>query len=294
VTTPETRVRRALAERIARAYTAVGADAVLLGGSTARGEADRYSDIELGVFWSRAPTDEQRAEAITLADGDLHRLWPFDHRSRAWFDDWFVGRRNGVEKSGIAVEPVHMTVDDAQGMVADVVERFDPALEKQVLLAALCDGISLAGAERLAIWRERAVAYPDELARAVIARHARIDNFWRLAMFRERGNALRVAETITDVVQRILHALLAVNRVYWYGFKSLESLERRLTIAPRNLSAGIRAAYESRDAEPLLADLAEETYDLVEEHVPNADVDRLRAVLRYRRALWEGDDAPAR
>ena len=34
--------------------------AVLLGGSTARGHADRYSDIELGVFWHQPPTDAER------------------------------------------------------------------------------------------------------------------------------------------------------------------------------------------------------------------------------------------
>jgi hypothetical protein len=29
-------------------------------GSTAHGHADRYSDIEIGVFWNRAPTDDER------------------------------------------------------------------------------------------------------------------------------------------------------------------------------------------------------------------------------------------
>jgi hypothetical protein len=175
-----------------------------------------------------------------------------------------------------------MTIDDAEATVADVVERYDPALAKQVLLAALVHGAPLAGEDLLAHWTR---PYPDELARAVVEAHAQIDSFWRFGMFRERGNAMRLAETVVDAHQRILHALLAVNRVYWYGFKSLEPLARRLAIAPPDLVARIRAAYEADDAEPLLIDLVEETYDLVDRHVDGVDVERLREIFRYRRAL---------
>lgn len=293
MTGPETRMRRALAERIAKAYVSTGAEAVLLGGSTARGEADRHSDIEVGVFWRREPTDDERAAAIAAAGGDLHRLWPYADADRAWFDDWFIGRRAGAPKSGVLVEAVLMTVDDAAAVIEDVTVRFDPALEKQVLLAALHDGIPLAGADVLSPSRDAAAVYPDELAAAVVERHAQIEHFWRFATFRERDNPLRIAEAITDVHTRVLHALLAVNRVYWFGFKSLEAVARRLALAPDPLLPRLRAAYtaEPDELEPLLIDLVEETYDLVEQHVPGVDVERLRTLFRYRRPLW-GEEQP--
>ncbi len=289
-------MRRALARHIADAYVRTGAEAVLLGGSTARGEADKFSDIEVGVFWSRVPTDDDRALAIARAGGDLHRLWPFAEVERAWFDDWFIGRRDGVEKSGVLVEPVHMTIADAQATVQDVVERFDPAIEKQVLLAALCDGLPLAGDELLAPWRAAARSYPDELARAVVERHAQIDHFWRFSMFRDRDNPMHAARATADVHERVLHALLAVNRVYWYGFKSLDSLARRLAKAPADLAACLRRTYEveSPERERFLASLVEETYDLVERYVPGADVERLRTNFRYRRPLWDEEDPELR
>jgi hypothetical protein len=294
VISPEARMRRALADRIATAYVSAGAEAVLLGGSTARGEADRHSDIELGVFWLSAPSDDERAAAIRAAGGDLHRLWPYAEVDRAWFDDWFIGRRSGEPKSGLLVEPVHMTIHDAAAVVEDVTQRFDPLLEKQVLLAALRDGIPLAGAELLRPWREAARGYPDELARAVVERHAQIEHSWRFAMYRDRDNPMRIAEAIVDVHQRVLHALLAVNRVYWYGFKSLESVAGRLALAPEELLPRLRLAYtaEPDELEPLLGDLVEETYDLVEANVPGVDVDRLRTLFRYRRPLWAGDEQP--
>lgn len=292
MTTPATRMRRALAERIAEAYAAVGAEAVLLGGSTGRGEADRYSDIELGVFWHDAPTDAQRETAIARAGGDLHRLWAFAELDRAWFDDWTVGRRDDVPKSGVAVEPVHMTVSDAQATIEDVVERFDPELAKHVLLAALCDGEPLVGDELLTPWRDVASAYPDGLAPAVVERHAQIDHFWRFPMFRDRADPVHAARATADVHERVLHALLAVNRVYWYGFKSLDSVAGRLPVAPPDLVERIRRAYvvDLDERVQLLADLVEETYDLVELHVPAANVDWLREVFRYQRPLW--DDEP--
>ena len=292
--TPASRMRRELAARIADAYVSAGADAVLLGGSTGRGEADLYSDIELGVFWRNAPTDAQRAAAIERSGGDLHRLWPYSDAERAWFDDWFVGRRDDEPKSGVAVEPVHMTVDDAQTTVDDVVLRFDPDLTKHVLLAALRDGEPLAGADVLRPWLDAAAEYSDELARAVVETHAQIDHFWRFPMYRDRGNPLQAAQMTSDVHARVLHALHAVNRVYWYGFKSLESIARRLPVAPPDLVARVHGTYDldyhARASE--LATLVEETYDLVEDHVPGVDVEQLRTIFRYRRPLWD-DEMPA-
>ena len=69
------RWRRAIADRLAAIYAHNPyISAVLLGGSTARGHADQYSDIELGIFWYQPPTDEERRAVIELAEGDLIRL----------------------------------------------------------------------------------------------------------------------------------------------------------------------------------------------------------------------------
>jgi hypothetical protein len=291
VVSPEAQMRRALADRIAQGYLSAGAEAVLLGGSTARGDADRHSDIEVGVFWRQPPTEDERTTAIAAAGGDLHRLWPYEDAERAWFDDWFIGRRGGQPKSGVLVEAVLMTTDDAAAVIHDVTQLFDPALEKQLLLAALHDGAPLGGRELPAGWQEAARVYPDELARAVIEQHAQVEHFWRFAAYRERANPMGTAEAIVDLHRRVLHALLAVNRVYWFGFKSLESVTRRLPLAPHVLLPRLRAAYtaEPDELDGLLGDLVEETYDLVAERVPGADVERLRTYFHYRRPLWAGE-----
>lgn len=61
---PVTR-RFAIAERAASAYIAnPHVAAVLVAGSVARGLADTFSDIELDVYWSSPPTDDERVSAV--------------------------------------------------------------------------------------------------------------------------------------------------------------------------------------------------------------------------------------
>ena len=64
---------------------------------------------------------------------------------------------------------------------------------------------------------------------------------------------------------------------------------QRLPIAPVNLADRLRQAYQTEpdEAARQLAALVEETYDLIEQHVPQVDVDHLRRIFRYRRPLWE-------
>lgn len=82
--------RQALAHRVAQHYAlSSGVDALFLGGSTALGQADRYSDIELCVLWTVPPTDQERARVITQLGGDLHRLYPYNEDETIWEDLFF-------------------------------------------------------------------------------------------------------------------------------------------------------------------------------------------------------------
>jgi predicted nucleotidyltransferase len=67
--TEAARWRRQMVRPVLDRYAAVdGVDAVMLGGSTARGDADRWSDVEVGVFWRRAPTTAERLAVARAAD----------------------------------------------------------------------------------------------------------------------------------------------------------------------------------------------------------------------------------
>ncbi|MEU8221737.1 nucleotidyltransferase domain-containing protein [Kribbella sp. NPDC048915] len=76
--TEAARWRRDVARPAMRWYADLdGVDAVMLGGSTARGDADRWSDVEIGVFWSRPPRPDERRAApgeVRLIAADGRRL----------------------------------------------------------------------------------------------------------------------------------------------------------------------------------------------------------------------------
>ena len=273
------RDRRKRAGVLALAYTAdPEVEAVLLGGSAGAGHADRFSDLELGVFRRSPPTEATRQAAIDRCAGVVVELFAAEDGS--WVDEW--------RAHGLTVETVHVTLADAQENLEAVLERHDPDPGLQGLPAALTIGMALHGEAPLEEWRRAAAAYPDGLVRAIVSRQAQLDHFWRFAMFEERRNPVLAACALVDVHERLLRTLLAVNRVYDAGLKSLDAVDARLIVAPPRLLERIREAYEVplEQADVVVRPLVEETYDLVERHVPDVDVARLRAIFRHQRPLW--------
>jgi hypothetical protein len=255
--------------RAADSYVAAGASAVLLAGSASRGVADRFSDVDLYVVWDSVPDEAVRAAAIERAGGTVDAFWETE-------DAWTL--------DGVPFEIAHVSVEGARRTIADVVERHDPDPGLLLSVSAFATGVPLAGADVLAPLRDAALPYPEAVATAVVRAHAQIDFLWQLEAHLERGNPMLAYAWVADAHRRLLHALLAANRVYFFGFKRLEAVEARLPEAPPRLADRIRETYEAPTAmgERVQA-LAEETYDIVERTVPNVDVDRLREILRYRR-----------
>lgn len=284
--------RQAIANRLADIYARnPHIAAVVLGGSTARGHADGYSDIELGVFWKQPPTDEERREVVELADGDLIRLYPYDAQEEVWSDDFMMGRAaSNLPQSGILVEVGHYTVDFMNRTLESVLQHYDPDELKQNLISGVVDGLPLHNQVLLRQWQQQAQSYPDQLSVAVINRHALIDHFWRCEMFLHRDqNFLLLYQTFSRVQIQILNVLSGLNHTYYFGFKWLDVVVKRLPIAPTDLLDRLRQVYQTEPAHgiQLLTTLVEETYDLVEQHMPQIDVDRLRRIFRYRRPFWE-------
>lgn len=289
------RWRTGLARDVAPLYAAnPNVAAVLLGGSTARGRADRFSDIELGVFWHRAPEDDERRAAAADVPGDLVRLYPYDPAEQVWCDDFTLGRARADEpRSGVLLEIAHHTTDFVERTLRDVLERHDPDPLKQNLLAGIVDGRALHDDHLVREWKERAGDYPEGLTRAVVRRHAQIDHFWRWEMWCERSdNRMMLYGSWSRIQQQLLHVLLGLNRVYYSGFKWLDVVEERLERRPADLVPRLARVYRVDPAEGarILAELVDEVYDQIERELPGVDVDRLRSIFRYRRPLW--DQAP--
>lgn len=285
-----------IAQKIACLYTTNShVAAVLVGGSTARGHADQYSDTEIGVFWHQPPTEPERKKVVDRSGGDLIRLYPFFTNEQVWCDDFMIGRKVPDQpRSGLLVEVAHLTVDFMQGTLKAVLLEYNPDEIKQNLIAGVSDGIPVAGDELLGLWKTQAAKYPRELSVAVVKRHAQIDHFWRWQMWLERDdNRMMLYQSFSQVQQKLLHILLGINHQYYFGFKWLDVVIDRLTTKPKNFAERLKRVYhvDPTEGARILTDLVEETYSLIEIHLPEVDVDWLRHVFRYQRPIL--DQAPS-
>lgn len=284
--------RRTFAEQLAPAYAAnAHVVALFAGGSTARGNADRFSDLEIGVIWSEPPTETERADAIVAAGGDLVRLYSVEDYGLGpvWADAWKVGRLDDAPLTGVEVDMHHFLAANVEQVFGAVLEGCDPNLDKQSLVGAIATGIPLHGHDRFDAWQQRAAVYPDGLRIAVVQTNAQIEGLWRLDAFAARANPVAGYAVLTAAHERLLQTLLGLNRTYYSGVKALDAIAYGLELAPRDLVERIRASYPLRagESKQTVAALVEDTYDLIERHLPEIDVRRLRAFLRYERPLWE-------
>ena len=146
-------------------------------------------------------------------------------------------------------------------------------------------------------WQERARNYPRGLAIAVVEGHGRIEQFWRWRMLVDRDNPLLIAREFTRVASQLLSIVHALNGRYCghpSAFKRLDTFERDLPLAPNRLSTRLRRAFTlpTPDGAEILRELVEETYDLVEVHLPEVDVARLRDLFRFERQPLERPPSP--
>jgi hypothetical protein len=239
----------------------------------------------------RPPTDAERAGAIAAAGGDLVTLYQTEEYGLGpvWTDAWKIGRRDGAPLTGVEVDMHHFLADAVERVLTDVLDGFDPDPEKQSLVGAIATGIPLHGHDLLDRWGRRAANYPEGLRLAVVRANAQIEGLWRLDAFASRDNPVAGYAVLTAAHERLLSTLLGLNRKYYSGVKSLDAVTRDLELAPVDLVERMRASYPlaaGRSKETLTA-LVEETYDLIEQHVPEVEVRRLRTFLRYERPLWE-------
>src|SRR4051812_18653175 len=179
-----TRWRASLGQAVATAYASDPQVAVVaLGGSVARGWADRHSDIELFVFWRNPPSDTDRLGAISRAGGAVDIWWqapPAPQADRQIFDatGGRIGQGGPYEDEewsehfyvrGVDIGVSGFLCASVDQYLVDVVGQFETTERKHLLLAAIVSGQPLVGAAQLERWQAGAAAYPEELARAIVA-----------------------------------------------------------------------------------------------------------------------------
>lgn len=241
--------------------------AVLVGGSVARGYADRWSDVEIGVFWRGVPSHPLRTDLAALTGLVEWHTYPDPSPTGAVEED---GARDGVK-----VDLVHLDCTSVEEIITAVVDHADPSLQRQVLVAAIQDGLPLGGHALLASWKARAAVYPEKLRVAMVQNHLIFGPQAWLEMLAERDDVLVLHDLLCRIGRTIITLLLGINGFYARSaeLKWTHQTIAQCTIAPTDLARRLDALLR---ADPLMAvaeagQLIEETLALIDQHVPLVD-----------------------
>jgi predicted nucleotidyltransferase len=176
------RWRLAMARAIAPVYTTdPRVRTVIVAGSVARGFADAFSDVEIGLFWEELPTPGELRAAMERARGTDWELDPYDPHEDVWYEEYVAG--------GLKIDLRHMAVARMEEALAAVVDEGDLSRsERQQILFAVQHSVPLHGALSIETWRAKAARYPDRLAHAMVDQHVAFPPWWSVSMYAERGD----------------------------------------------------------------------------------------------------------
>lgn len=289
--TPASRYLFALAERVAQPYCALpGAHAAMVTGSVAKGVADRYSDIDMSIYYAADLPDDETLAAIRRALGGSERKWTSGTRDQGGFAEAYA-------LDGVEVQIIHSTVAAWEATMAAVQteHQIDTPLPKALEGMLACR--PLYGAETIARWQAQAADYPPALADAMVRRYLAFFPLWGLQSYLDgRDASVWYRQVMVEAVHNILGVLAGLNRVYFtpFQFKRTQRFVAQLRVAPPDLAQRIETLLHAPPAEalPVLERLVDETTALVQHAMPHIDVAAARRRIGWQQGPWaSADDA---
>jgi hypothetical protein len=275
--------RLALAERIGASYASDdNAQVVMTAGSVARGSADRYSDIEVDVYYADPPSEAERIAAVKRCGGTVELLAQDE-------DEW----EEQMSVDGVHAHTSTFLVATMERYLRQVVDECALAPEAQTRLFSLQHGITLKGDKQVERWRAKAAAYPSGLQRAMLEENLRFGRFaYAAEMLAARDDLLALYEIFVETGRQLIAGLLGLNRIYLPtpGYlKSMDETIGLMAIKPESLSTRLKRSYQIEPTAAVreLGELIEETLALVERHVPGFDATPYRPDFGSRRSIYD-------
>ncbi len=267
-----------VARRLATHISAFpGVQAIVVGGSVARGYADAYSDLELPIFWESLPGDDAR-HALAAALG-AEFLYGYDGPS---LEDQLLIR-------GFQVDLWHATVSGEETVLDSVLHGYSTDLGDSNFMDTVRACVPLYGEDTIRGWKERAQDYPDELALRAIRERLPAFQTSQVTMAARRDNPTEFYAGLSQLQQALFLVLLALNRAYFPTFKWMYRVLESLAVQPKDTAQRLRRAFAAPYPEAVdgMARLLDETLALVEHRFPQLDTGGARRRLAYARAAYE-------
>ena len=261
---------RELARRITDAYLReMPLTGAILTGSGARGDADRFSDLDLIMYAAEVPPVEAAAAAQReLGAGPAVVL--LAHGPNGFLDQFPL---DGVQCQ-VGVIPEGDVEDELDGLLVDHEGLATPVAK---IATGLLEGMPLHGEELIGRWRARVADYPEGLRVAMVKHWWRFFPLWyHEPALADRDAGLWRQEELVNASYALIGTLAGVNRVYFarFEFKRQHELLEKLTIAPDRFAERLDSLLTLPPTEAIaeLGSLVLETQAIVQRELPATDV----------------------
>jgi len=275
MTNPHTQWRLDIARQLAEQIRAFpGVQAIVVGGSVARGYADAYSDLELPIFWDDLPTDVTRLALVAALRGEF--LHGYD--GPALEDQLLI--------DGFQVDLWHHTVAAEEAVFKAVLEDYSTDFGDSNFMDTIRACIPLYGDVIIQQWKQQAALYPEALALKNIQQHIVAFDAAQLAVVAYRDNPTVFYTAISRLQEAMFLVLLALNRLYFPTFKWMYQVLATMSLKPVDVEPRFRQAFRLpyADAVQDTTRLLHETLALVERLFPHLDTTAVARRLAYTRA----------
>lgn len=270
--TPQSRTRLSLAKKIAAPYARhPQVKAVFAFGSVGNGFADDYSDLELGVIWSQAPSPTT-LHALAVDAGGEGWACQGIHDKKLSYGDAFSCQ-------ALHIEPAHWIAETIDRIIDEVILRYDVSqnmlmYERQATVATLVRCLAFSGHDYLRTLRTRVADYPRPLALAMIRRNLGLGPIDMFAMMATRGEIPLFFDHLAGRIRAMHSLLFALNSIYHPSFKWSRFFLREARIIPPHFEQRVDDLYSSKLATVVqnYRTLALEMFALVAQHFPEIDL----------------------
>lgn len=162
----------ALARKSIQAYIVnPEAKAAMITGSTATGQADFYSDVEMFIYYDKLPSKEKLQLARQQNRGS-EPILTFDDYQEGHFGEFYY-------LDGVQFQIGNVTIGFWQEEMATVLRDLDVTSPLQKALSGMLDCIPVYGEKLISQWKRQIADYPDALARAMVEKYLDFFQFGR-------------------------------------------------------------------------------------------------------------------
>lgn len=257
--------------------------AAMITGSTATGQADFYSDVEMFIYYEHLPPKEELQFARQQNQGS-EPILTIDDYSNGWFgESYYI--------DGVEFQIGCLTVAFWERDMARILQQlYTSPLQKA--LSGMLDCIPLYGEDLISQWKKQVANYPDSLARAMVEKYLNFVPIWALQEeLAVRDTTLFQHQIRLEAGQNILGILAGLNRLYYTTFqlKRMKKFIEKMNIAPQNLYERLEAIFHQAPLSTTsqLKELVSETVELVELNMPEIDTSKVKKSLVKKQHSWE-------